>query len=100
MNAEFSLDQPRRERAPDLRQAMRQARLAHGVAYLDQLRDMLLLGLSPHGLEPADYYLYGLCDHRRHDRARPAQLSRQRRGACAPVASTDGQGLASSASSG
>lgn len=55
--------------AVDLRRAMRLARLEHGASYLDQLRDMAVLSLRPRGLEPAEYYQYGLCDHRRHDAA-------------------------------
>lgn len=67
MEAEFSLDRRQRELAPDLRRAMRRARAAHGTPYLDQLREMAVLSLWHHGLEPAEYYLYGLCDHRRYD---------------------------------
>ncbi len=47
---------------------MRQARLVHGTPYLDQLREILVLGLWQHGPDPLEYYLYGLGDHRRHDR--------------------------------
>ncbi|HMR31038.1 MAG TPA: sugar-transfer associated ATP-grasp domain-containing protein [Geminicoccaceae bacterium] len=62
------MDRRRRQTLADLRAAMRRARLAHGTSYLDQLREVLLLGMWQHGPEPLEYYLYGLCDHRRHDR--------------------------------
>lgn len=68
MEAGFSLDRGRRETLADLRRAMRQARLVHGTPYLDQLREILVLGVGRHALEPVEYFLYGLCDHRRHDR--------------------------------
>jgi hypothetical protein len=68
MDAEFSLNRRRRERALDLRRALRLARTAHGAAYLEQVREMLALRVRHSGLEPAEYYLYGLCDHARYDR--------------------------------
>ena len=53
MDAEFSLDQPMREPGPDLRKALRLARIAYGTTYLDQLGEMLALGLARNGLELA-----------------------------------------------
>lgn len=69
MDTEFSLDPPRRERASDLRRALRLAKNAYGTPYLDQLGEMLALGLARNGLDPAEYHLYGLADHVRRDRA-------------------------------
>lgn len=87
MQAEFSLDRRRRDMAPDLRRAMRRARLAHGAFYLDQLREMLVLGLWHHGLEPAEYYQYGLCDQGRHDpAARRSFVGQRGRWGCGPLA--------------
>lgn len=54
---------------PDLRQALRLARSVYGTAYLDQLGEMLALGLARNGIAPAEYCFYGLADHARHDRA-------------------------------
>lgn len=69
MDTEFSLNPPRRERTPDLRQALRRARAIYGTAYLDQLGEMLKLGIARNGLSPAEYCRYGLADHARNDRA-------------------------------
>jgi hypothetical protein len=63
----FALEARRWDRPLDLAAAMRVARARHGLALLDQVRDILTLSLGCGRLEPREYYLYGLYDHARHD---------------------------------
>jgi hypothetical protein len=63
----FGLGVQRRERPLDLAEAMRWAAALHGLTLVDQVHDILRLGLGRGRLEPREYFLYGLCDHARHD---------------------------------